>query len=223
MPKVEQPTCLGCKEGMPTVPTSIVARGARPAGKRKGWRQCLRSNAWHMPDEEAKAIIERASSEKEAEPTDCPTRSERKPVSTPSKGWPRKGSILEREVRESSNRVLRQAGWAVYDFEQGYRATECRSCGAHIPGAGTRVTKGVGDVMIVGHGLLAWIEYKREGMLPTAPEARFGVVLEANGQHYYTIDRVDQALALCQYVRKHGELPSQDDIGHLYRIRRRNS
>lgn len=57
-------------------------------------------------------------------------------------------SAISREIVE----FLRTIGFAVWDTGQGYRAA---------PG-GTRITPGLADLVVIGHGLVLFVEVKTE-------------------------------------------------------------
>lgn len=218
--------CLGCTERLPIVSSAILARAVRPGERKSGWRLCSKAGGWHVPADQARELVDRAAQiEKGRTPVTCdpdPPIQERRPPApgSRSKGTAVPGSPHEEEVRRVSTAIWRHYGWRIYDFEQGYRPDDCQKCGARIPGARTRVTLGVGDQMVVGHGLLAWIEYKREGKEQTDNQMAFGEDLVTNGQAYFVVNDPRQVADICRWVAERRELPSPEQVGCPPRRRR---
>jgi len=65
----------------------------------------------------------------------------------------------EDERKHDARSAVELLGWSVVDTEQGYRPFECPACKNPIPG-GTRVTKGFPDWLVMGHGLVVFLEWK---------------------------------------------------------------
>lgn len=96
-----------------------------------------------------------------------------------------KDTRLEDERKADALPVVTALGWAVYDFEQGYRPDACPKCGAHLPGGhSTRVPVGVADWLCQGHGIAAWIEWKTDDNDQTPGQRRFGDECDVAGIPY---------------------------------------
>ena len=65
----------------------------------------------------------------------------------------------EEERKHDARQAVEAMGWVVVDLEQGWRPFTCKHCGGDIAG-GTHVPKGTPDWLVMGHGLMAWVEFK---------------------------------------------------------------
>ena len=65
----------------------------------------------------------------------------------------------EDERKRDARPTVEAMGWIVCDMEQGWRPFECQQCKAKIPG-GARVTLGLADWFVMGHGLVCFMEWK---------------------------------------------------------------
>lgn len=220
----ELPECLGCTEGLPTLPVSTIARVTLPRGSKIGWRLCRRAaiQAWHIPPDQRADILKQARElETGAKPIGCdpvppvkmPGARKPKVEGGAARGSPVEGSPLEDEIRGASTKVWRDLEWSVFDFEQGYRPDNCQSCGTPIPGARTRVPSGVADHLVVGHGFTIWIEYKRPGMKQSRNQIAFGNTIVRAGGHYFIVNDPVQVWAFTRFVRTHGHMPHPEQVG----------
>ena len=82
----------------------------------------------------------------------------------------------EEVLRGVCNEWLELQGFDVDDLEQGYRED-----------GSSRVGLGIGDCFITGHGVTAWIEYKRWDNEPSADQRAFGRRVLENGGIYLLV------------------------------------
>lgn len=67
----------------------------------------------------------------------------------------------EDERKRDAKSAVEALGWIVVDTEQGYRPTHCPDCKAKLPGGGsTRTRRGFPDWVVMGFGVVAFIEWK---------------------------------------------------------------
>jgi hypothetical protein len=111
------------------------------------------------------------------------------------------GSISPPDTRSEEQRksdarpVVEALGWTVLDLEQGWRRTDCPSCGAPLPGGGTtRVPRGLPDWIVLGFGLVAFVEWKSTIGRPTSHQRAFGRVCEAVGVPYELVRTTEQVV-----------------------------
>jgi hypothetical protein len=104
------------------------------------------------------------------------------PGPPPPKPWG-----LEEELRGAGNDLLKLVGFAVYDLEQGYRKD-----------GSSRQTLGIGDCFIAGHGLTAWIEYKRWDNEPSPEQLAFADVVLSEGGIYLLVYELEQLVTWTQ-------------------------
>jgi len=90
-------------------------------------------------------------------------------------------------------------GWTVLDFEQGFRPFECRHCGGKIAG-GTRVPLGIGDWLCMGHGLVAWIEWKDAKNTQKPNQIAFQDQCDTAGIPYRVCRTTEQAVRFLREV-----------------------
>jgi len=106
----------------------------------------------------------------------------------------------EDERKRDALSAVRALGWTVLDFEQGFRPFECRHCGGKIAG-GTRVPLGIGDWLCMGHGLVAWIEWKSGTGHVSADQLQFADQCDAAGIPYRVCRTTEQAVNFLREVR----------------------
>ncbi len=135
------------------------------------------------------------------EPLDSPQAVEAPPARvTVKKKSQKEPPPLEVDIRTGAVNHLRVLGFYVYDLEQGYRPFECRHCGGNI-GGGSRQTTGIGDVVVVGFGVEAWVEFKRPGEKQTDEQRTFGDAIVANGGIYLLWESVKEAADWADTIR----------------------
>lgn len=100
----------------------------------------------------------------------------------------------EDERKRDAFEAVTALGWWVVDTEQGFRPFTCRHCGGAIAG-GTRVVKGMPDWCVMGHGVVAWIEWKTPKNTQTPDQKRFADRCKAAGVPYRVCRTTEEAVA----------------------------
>jgi len=108
-------------------------------------------------------------------------------------------SRSEDERKRDAKPAVEALGWTVLDFEQGFRPFECRHCGGKIAG-GTRVPLGIGDWLCMGHGLVAWIEWKDAKNTQKPNQIAFQDQCDATGIPYRVCRTTEQAVNFLREV-----------------------
>lgn len=110
----------------------------------------------------------------------------------------------ESERKQDARPSVEALGWMVLDLEQGWRRDNCPSCGARIPGGhSTRVPKGLPDWCVMGHGLVAWIEWKSHTGRRRADQKAFGDACDVAGVPYAVCRTTEEAVTfLTNLVRE---------------------
>lgn len=96
----------------------------------------------------------------------------------------------EEKLRRACNDTWKLLGFLVYDLEQGYRW-----------GGTTRVTAGIADVLLLGHGLHVWIEYKATTPQSEAQEF-FEDSVKRNGGYYYVQRKVADVKRILEELKE---------------------
>ena len=104
---------------------------------------------------------------------------------------------LEDERKADALPSVEALGWIVLDLEQGWRPFRCRGCGAPIAG-GTRVPKGTPDGCVMGHGIVAWVEWKSDTGRRTVEQVAFGDVCDVMGVPYAVVRTTREAVGFLQ-------------------------
>jgi len=105
----------------------------------------------------------------------------------------------EDERKRDARPTVEALGWTVLDFEQGFRPFECRHCGGKIAG-GTRVPLGLADWLCMGHGLVAWIEWKDAKNTQKPNQIAFQDQCDAAGIPYRVCRTTEQAVRFLREV-----------------------
>lgn len=88
----------------------------------------------------------------------------------------------EAERKRDARPVVEALGWVVIDTEQGYRPDACPSCSARLPGGhSTRVRAGLADWIVIGHGLVVFVEWKSSPGRLTPPQRAFADLCSGAG------------------------------------------
>jgi len=96
----------------------------------------------------------------------------------------------EAKVQKAIKEAFTRAGFDVYDTSQGYRRE---------PG-GTRMTPGLSDLIIMGHGYLLAVEVKAGKNKPTPFQALFLKLWRENGGEAYVMRSADDAIRWMESV-----------------------
>ena len=89
----------------------------------------------------------------------------------------------EEEIRRDVVKALRSLQFEVWDTEQGYRRD-----------GSTRVTKGLPDLFVMGHGATAAVELKSLKGKQTPEQVDFEMAWTDNGGTYFVWRSLDEAL-----------------------------
>jgi len=104
---------------------------------------------------------------------------------------------LEDERKADARPSVEALGWIVLDLEQGWRPFRCRACGADIAG-GTRVPTGMPDWCVMGHGIVAWLEWKTDTNDQTDGQSAFEDVCDVVGIPYAVVRTTREAVGFLQ-------------------------
>lgn len=89
--------------------------------------------------------------------------------------------LPEESLRRMALEFLEGRGYEVHDLEQGFR-----------PDGSSRVSLGLPDAYVQGHGVRAWLEFKRWDNELTADQKTFAAKELRNGGSYLLIYEVEQ-------------------------------
>lgn len=102
----------------------------------------------------------------------------------------------EDERKADARPAVEAHGWLVVDTEQGYRPTHCPECKHRLPGGGsTRVRRGFPDWICMGHGVVAFLEWKSHTGSQTDHQADFEADCEGAGVPYAVVRTTAEALS----------------------------
>ena len=106
----------------------------------------------------------------------------------------------EDERKHDARGPVELLGWSVVDTEQGYRPFECPKCQNPIPG-GTRVTKGFPDWLVMGHGLVVFLEWKSAHGKQSEDQKAFQGRCRIAGIPYRVVKTTEEAVAFLRAER----------------------
>lgn len=107
----------------------------------------------------------------------------------------------EDERKRDAREVVEALGWTICDTEQGHRPFTCRHCGGAIAG-GTRVTKGLADWYVMGHGIGAWIEWKSAKGRQTNAQEAFQSACDVAGIPYCVCRATAEAVEFLEGLKR---------------------
>jgi len=105
----------------------------------------------------------------------------------------------EDERKRDARPAVEALGWTVVDNEQGWRPFACPKCKNKIPG-GSRVTVGLADWLCMGHGLVAFIEWKDAKNTQKPNQIAFQDQCDAAGIPYRVCRTTEQAVGFLRAV-----------------------
>ena len=106
----------------------------------------------------------------------------------------------EDERKHDARSAVELLGWSVVDTEQGYRPFECPACKNPIPG-GTRVVKGFPDWLVMGHGLVVFLEWKSGKGKQSDDQKVFQGRCRIAGVPYRVVKTTEEAVAFLREVK----------------------
>jgi len=112
----------------------------------------------------------------------------------------RMGTRSEDERKHDARGPVELLGWSVVDTEQGYRPFECPKCKNPIPG-GTRVVKGFPDWLVMGHGLVVFLEWKSAHGKQSDDQKAFQQRCKVAGIPYRVVRTTEEAVNFLEEVR----------------------
>lgn len=102
-------------------------------------------------------------------------------------------SRSEDERKRDAKPTVEALGWTVLDTEQGFRPFECRHCGGKIAG-GTRVPLGFPDWLVMGRGVVAFLEWKSGRGRQSPAQRQFQELCDVSGVPYRVVRTTEDAL-----------------------------
>jgi hypothetical protein len=101
----------------------------------------------------------------------------------------------EDEIRRGVREWYRLQGAKVWDTEQGYRPSACRHCGQDTGQGGSRVDKGMPDLVVLTPRGLRFVELKSAKGRQTPEQREFQAACERAGTPYLLARSVDEVIA----------------------------
>lgn len=109
----------------------------------------------------------------------------------------------EAERKQDARPTIEALGWIVWDTEQGYRPDACARCGEPYPGGhSTRVTTGFPDWVVIGHGIIAFLEWKSHTGKPTKGQRERASDCAVAGVPYAVVRTTTEAVRFLDELKR---------------------
>lgn len=109
---------------------------------------------------------------------------------------------LEDERKADARSAIEALGWIIWDAEQGYRPDACEKCGEPYPGGhSTRVTLGFPDQVVLGHGIITFLEWKSHTGKPSPSQKLRAADCARAGVPYAVVRTTAEAVEFLRGLR----------------------